>query len=134
MNHEDRKALDSIEESLICSNETPTKKQESAIDLTIDLTETLLKLPEIAERLNQLSQQKASELSTLDSIQNLSFELEKLSIKTDQNLKLTETIENRLDRKLRGLDAFEAKYSVMLGKVTSVLGQIEQVINSMEGS
>jgi len=130
MNPEDRKALDSIEESLICSNETPTKKQESAIDLT----EALLKLPEIAERLNQLSQQKALELSTLDSIQNLGFELEKLSIKTDQNLKLTETIENRLDRKLRGLDAFEAKYSVMLGKVTSVLGQIEQVINSMEGS
>ena len=130
MNHEDRKALDSIEESLICSNETPTKKQ----DLTLDLAATLLKLPEISESLKQLLQHKESELSTLDSIQNLGFELEKLSIKTDQNLKLTETIENRIDRKLRGLDAFEAKYSVLLGKISAVLTQLEQSLNSMEGT
>ena len=97
----------------------------------VDLTQALLKLPLMLTELQKLTFEKQREADAVVALQNLELTVQKLLVATETNLKLAASVDARLKRRVDSLDVVEAKWQLVITRVSNMLDELERVLKQL---
>jgi len=104
---------------------------KSADAKAVDVTTALLKLPLILVELSKLTREKQREVDAVEMLQDLELTVQKQLGAVEANLKATQIVDARLKRRVDSLDVVEAKWNLVIGRVNSVLDELERVLKQL---
>ena len=117
------KTLEDIEESLKPKSKPQTTPQPMPL-VAFDFSE-------ISSQLKQLVAEKNRSNDMLQMFTQIDFDVKALVAKTDSNLKESRQILSRVDARLKVVDSLEAKWNLLLERVSGVLNELERVLRQM---
>jgi DNA repair ATPase RecN len=107
----------------------PKQKPRQPKSSAADLTEALLKLPEITSKLDLLLREIKTSTDALITIKSLDFSIRQLIAKLDGNVDLLHDLRVNVDKRVKALDAAEAKYKRLIENIDAVLPELEKLLS-----
>ena len=98
---------------------------------TVDIAQALLKLPNLADSLEKLIAEKRHETDLLTAFTRIDFDVKTLADKTDQNLREIAEVKVYVVQRLKAMDSLEAKWSLLIERVSDVCYELERVLKRM---